>query len=42
MANEQGAQIDTLPVQLYGWDYDNNRPVKMAVNSSGELEASNG
>lgn len=40
MAEKEGAQVDTLPIQLYGWDYTANQPVKIAVNSSGEVEIS--
>jgi hypothetical protein len=39
MATSEGEQKDTIPVQLYGWNYETNTPVKMAVNSTGELEA---
>lgn len=42
MSNKEGAQIDTLPIQLYGWDYVNGIPVKIVVNSDGEIEVSSG
>lgn len=38
MAEREGIQVDTFPIQLYGWDYDNNIPVRILVNSDGELE----
>lgn len=38
MANREGDQIDTLPVQLYGWDYVNNRPVKLLTDADGKVE----
>ena len=41
-AEREGQQIDTLPVQLYGWDYVNDVPVKVLVNTDGETEIDNG
>jgi len=38
MADREGFQEDTLPVQIYGWDYVNNVPVKLLVNADGEVE----
>lgn len=38
MSEKEGKQVDTLPIQLYGWDYENNVPVKLLVNSDGETE----
>ena len=40
MAEKEGAQVDTLPVQLYGWDYVNGVPVKLLVDSDGKAVAS--
>jgi len=42
MADKEGAQIDTLPIQLYGWDYINAGPVKISVTTDGEIEVSDG
>jgi hypothetical protein len=42
MANFEGQQVDTLPVQLYGWNYDTNLPVKVKVDSYGQIETTNG
>lgn len=39
MAENEGNQVDTLPIQLYGWDYTNNVPVKIAVTVDGKIEA---
>ena len=33
MANTEGQQVDTLPIQLYGWDYTNGKPVKLLVDT---------
>jgi hypothetical protein len=38
MAIREGEQIDTLPVQVYGWDYTNGVPVKIAVDADGKIE----
>jgi hypothetical protein len=42
MANKEGQQLDTLPAQLYGWDYTNNVPVKLLVDADGKIETTNG
>ena len=42
MADAEGKQVDTLPVQMYGWDYVNGVPIKILVNTDGELEANDG
>ena len=38
MAKAEGQQVDTLPIQVYGWDYVNNVQVKILVNDDGEAE----
>lgn len=38
MATHEGQQVDTLPVQVYGWDYTNNVPVKLSVSTDGVIE----
>jgi hypothetical protein len=38
MADREGQQVDTLPVQCYGWDYVNSVPVKILVDEDGKLE----
>jgi hypothetical protein len=35
MANKEGAQIDTLPSQQYGWD--GSKPVKIGADVDGNL-----
>jgi hypothetical protein len=42
MANQEGQQVDTLPVQMYGWDYVNNVSRPIVVNADGEIEAVSG
>ena len=38
MADREGQQVDTLPIQLYGWDYDNNVIVPILVTVDGKIE----
>lgn len=38
MADKEGQQVDTLPIQIYGWDADNNAVVKIAVDADGKME----
>ena len=33
MANKEGQQLDTLPIQMYGWD--GTKPVKMGLLNPG-------
>jgi len=42
MASKEGAQIDSMPIQLYGWNYATSQPVKVAVDSDGKLEVTDG
>ena len=38
MADREGQQVDTLPIQLYGWDAVNSKPIKILVTVDGKVE----
>ena len=42
MADKEGEQVDTLPIQAYGWDYDNDVIVPILVDSDGKIEVTDG